>query len=84
MDVTKKSEGKKTNRVNTIWGYGSPLNRSDRGPFSKTPDLCPHPWSKMMSRGGRNDSMWWTCLDCGSRWTRVPMTVGVNGVKPSN
>eukprot|EP00973_Karenia_brevis_P055202 7675285-Karenia_brevis.AAC.1 len=37
-DVKKKSEEKKTNRVNTIWGYGSPLSRSDRGPFDKTPD----------------------------------------------
>eukprot|EP00973_Karenia_brevis_P027351 3771053-Karenia_brevis.AAC.1 len=42
----KKSEEKKTNRVNTIWGYGSPLTRSDRGPFNKTPDLCTHPLSR--------------------------------------
>eukprot|EP00973_Karenia_brevis_P010598 1435665-Karenia_brevis.AAC.1 len=41
--VKEKSEEKKTNCVNTIWGYGSPLSRSDRGPFNKTPDLCAHP-----------------------------------------
>eukprot|EP00973_Karenia_brevis_P095447 12427379-Karenia_brevis.AAC.1 len=28
--------------------------------------------------------MWWTCLDCGSRPTGVPMSVGVDGVKPLN
>eukprot|EP00973_Karenia_brevis_P078405 10885443-Karenia_brevis.AAC.1 len=38
----------------------------------------------MMSKGGRSDLMWLTCLDCGSWWTRVPMTVGVDGVKPLN
>eukprot|EP00973_Karenia_brevis_P011216 1517741-Karenia_brevis.AAC.1 len=38
----------------------------------------------MIARGCRNDSMWWICLDCGSRWSRVPMTVGVDGVKPLN
>eukprot|EP00973_Karenia_brevis_P032830 4531608-Karenia_brevis.AAC.1 len=48
--------------------------RSDRGPFNKTPDLCAHPLSRTMPRGGCSDSMWWTCLDGGSRWTRVPMT----------
>eukprot|EP00973_Karenia_brevis_P043258 5994355-Karenia_brevis.AAC.1 len=37
-DVNKKSE-EKTNRMNTIWGYGSPLSRSERGPFAKEPDL---------------------------------------------
>eukprot|EP00973_Karenia_brevis_P043361 6010811-Karenia_brevis.AAC.1 len=65
-DVKKKSEEKKTNRVNTIWGYGSPLSRSARAPFDKTPDQCAHPLSKMIARGGRNESMWWIGLEFGS------------------
>eukprot|EP00973_Karenia_brevis_P063624 8844445-Karenia_brevis.AAC.1 len=28
--------------------------------------------------------MWWIRLECGSRWTRVPMSVGADGVKSLN
>eukprot|EP00973_Karenia_brevis_P048186 6687251-Karenia_brevis.AAC.1 len=62
--------------MNTIQGYGSLLSRSDREPFNKTRGLCAHPLSRTIPRGGRNDSMWWTCLDYGSQWTRVPISVG--------
>eukprot|EP00973_Karenia_brevis_P035840 4946646-Karenia_brevis.AAC.1 len=50
--------------VNTIWGYGSVLSRSTRGPSAKAPASCGHPMSNLVAREGRGDTRWWTCLDC--------------------
>eukprot|EP00973_Karenia_brevis_P063504 8826039-Karenia_brevis.AAC.1 len=41
------------------------------GVLAKALASCGHPMSNLLAWGGQNDTRWWTCLDCGSRWTRV-------------
>eukprot|EP00973_Karenia_brevis_P071607 9949741-Karenia_brevis.AAC.1 len=65
--------------TNITRGYGSPLSRSTKGPFAKDPASCAHPMSKLVARGGRNETFWWTCLNWGSRWTRVAMNTSARG-----
>ena len=43
------------------------------------PTDCPRDESRVIARGGLN--LWMTCLDCGSRWERLP---GVEGAQRSS
>jgi hypothetical protein len=36
------------------------------------PTMCTHPLDHMQTRGNKNQK-WWTCLQCQSRWVRLPM-----------
>jgi hypothetical protein len=38
------------------------------------PLLCQHPSDKMFARGGRGELKWWTCIACGTRWARIPLS----------
>ena len=46
-----------------------------------SPDVCPHPLEKMKARsnmqtksdGTQKGKVWWTCLQCLSRWERIPL-----------
>jgi len=45
----------------------------DAANFTHDPSVCQHPSHLMKGRGGKNDR-WWTCIACGSRWERLPLT----------
>ena len=53
---------------------GAPLTRSKQVKARLEPEDCPHAEDRIQARGGRAGEAtfhWLTCLDCGSRWTRV-------------
>ena len=52
---------------------GKPLPQADTKMAEIDPAMCQHPTTAMKARGNR-DSKWWTCLQCNSRWERIPIT----------
>ena len=58
-------------------GIGQPLQRStaDRT-WNRLPCQCKHPADKMKKTGGTNKFMGWLCMECGSRWKRLPTPDG--------
>ena len=64
---------KKSNMVRPM-AKGQPLPRSKAGKPRMEPEDCPHAEDRLQARGGRSGEgsfLWLTCLDCGSRWTRL-------------
>ena len=61
---------KKTLGTNRPMAKGKALSRSKTQKWQMEPEDCPH--TQMSNpRGGRGETFWWTCLQCGSRWERV-------------
>jgi len=69
-----RNRNSRQNNQNQIWMKGERLDRSlaNQGrPWSREEADCSHPQDILASRGGRNNSKWYTCLACGARWKRV-------------
>ena len=64
------SRARRPPRRDDLCHVGDPLPPSTRGPFEANIEECEHPQDKMAARGGQG-TFWWTCLACGSRWTRT-------------
>ena len=57
-----------------LWKKGEMLSRSVANQgchWSREIADCQHPQNLLSSRGGRNNSKWYTCLGCGARWKRI-------------
>ena len=50
----------------------------DAANLTHDPSVCQHPSHLMKGRGGKKIpggvDRWWTCMACGSRWERLPLT----------
>ena len=60
------------------WIVGKELpegqGKKDATKHTHDPLTCQHPSENTRGRGGRNELRWWICLNCGTRWERIPLS----------
>ena len=63
---------------NEKWIVGKELpegqGKKDATKHTHDPLTCQHPSDSIHGRGGRNGLKWWICLNCGTRWQRIPLS----------